>query len=117
MLLVDTSVWIDHFRHRDARLSAALEAGEVLTHPFVIGELACGGFRGRAQVLTLLGQLPSASAAEHEEVMHLIDVHQLAGSGVGWIDAHILAAARISGASLWTHDAALERAWQRVSRG
>lgn len=116
MLLVDTSVWIDHFRQHDARLSAALEAGEVLTHPFVIGELACGGLRNRGTVLHLMQQLPSAASAEHDEVMHLIDTHKLAGSGVGWIDAHLVASARISGAALWTHDAALQRAWQRVER-
>lgn len=116
VLLVDTSVWIDHFRQRDARLSAALEAGEVLTHPFVIGELACGALRNRATVLELLAQLPSAASAAHDEVMHLIDSHKLAGTGVGWIDAHLVAAVRITGATLWTHDAALQRAWQRVAR-
>ncbi len=116
MLLVDTSVWIDHFRQHDARLAAALELGEVLTHPFVIGELACGGLKHRAQVLNHLRRLPSAMTAEHDEVLHLLDVHKLAGTGLGWMDAHILASARISGAILWSHDVALQRAWQRVQR-
>lgn len=121
MLLVDTSVWIDHFRQHDARLGDALEAGEVLTHPFVIGELACGNFKRREAVIGLLEQLPSATAAEHEEVLQLVESERLHGTGIGWMDAHLLASALLSGSELWTKDAALQRAWavlqKRPTRG
>ena len=116
MLLVDTSVWIAHLRHGDAPLVQALERGDVLTHPFVIGELACGSLRNRRSLLDELQRLPQATLAEHAEVLHLIERFQLAGTGIGWTDAHLLASARLSPASLYTHDAALERAWQRLRR-
>lgn len=116
VLLVDTSVWIDHFRKRDARLSAALEAGEVLTHPFVIGELACGHLQARETILSLLQQLPTATAAEHDEVLSVVDSRALHGTGVGWVDAHLLTSALLSGSDLWTADAALKRAWDKVRR-
>jgi predicted nucleic acid-binding protein len=121
MLLVDTSVWIDHFRQYDARLGDALEAGEVLTHPFVIGELACGHLKRRETVLGLLEQLPSAKSAEHEELLGLVESAGLKGTGIGWMDAHLLASALLSGSDLWTKDAALQRAWavlkKRPTRG
>jgi len=105
VILVDTSVWVDHFRMGDKALAGLLEAGEVLTHPFVIGELALGNLRQREIVLEALSGLPCASVAADKEVLHFIDRHALFGRGVGYVDAHLLAAARLtSGAKLWTRD-------------
>ena len=104
MILVDTSVWVDHLRHGNRRLQSLLENTEVLAHPFVIGELACGTLRNRQEVLTLLQALPEAQAAEHEEVMRVVERERLYGRGIGWIDAHLLASARLSDAPLWTLD-------------
>jgi len=109
-MLVDTSVWIEHFRKGHAGLAARLEAGEVVTHPFVVGELACGSLRHRDEVLDLLSALPSCEAAEHEEALAFIDAHRLMGSGLGWVDVHLLAAARLSGEPLWTLDRNLVKA-------
>ena len=110
MILVDTSVWIDHLRGGDARLAALLEAGRVLSHPFVIGELACGNLRNRAEVLTLLHELPRAVAATDAEVLAFIETHTLMGRGIGYLDAHLLAAAALSAARLWTRDRRLATA-------
>ncbi len=106
-VLVDTSVWIDHLRGRPGSLAAKLELGEVLTHPFVCGELACGHLARRDEVLTLLGRLPAAPMATHDEAMRLVNDRQLVARGIGWVDVHLLAAALLAGARLWTHDRAL----------
>jgi predicted nucleic acid-binding protein len=103
-VLVDTSVWIDHFRKRNDRLSAQLEAGEVWIHPFVIGELACGSLSERRKVLTLLSALPGAPMAEHDEVMRFVETHGLFGKGLGWIDMHLLRSAQIMQLPFWTLD-------------
>ena len=115
MILVDTSVWIDHLRHGNARLSALLEDGLVLLHPFVVGELALGHLRRRTEVLGLLSELPLAKAAEHAEVLEFVQRHGLAGSGIGWVDAHLLASAALSRAALWTLDRRLVRAATRLA--
>ena len=110
MILVDTSVWVDHLRRGDDGLSALLDQAQVLTHPFVIGELALGDLRERQQMLSLLEHLPAAENATHLEVMQLIGAEQLFGRGIGYVDAHLLAAVRLSpGARLWTRDARLQR--------
>jgi predicted nucleic acid-binding protein len=109
MILVDTSVWIDHLRSGNRRLQSLLEDAEVLVHPFVVGELACGTLRNREEVLTLLQALPEAQAAEHDEVMRVVERERLYGRGIGWIDAHLLASARLSSASLWTLDKRLSK--------
>ena len=109
MILVDTSVWIDHFRAGDESLAALLDAGMVVTHPFVVGELALGNLRRREIVMEALSGLPCASPATDEEVLRFIDRHRLFGRGVGYVDVHLLAAARLSaGTSLWTKDKRLE---------
>jgi len=105
VILVDTSTWIDHWRKSDERLSRLLEAGQVLVHPFVVGELGLGNLRHRQQVLTALQDLPQATMATDAEVMRFIDLAALAGSGIGYIDAHLLAAVRLTpGTQLWTRD-------------
>jgi hypothetical protein len=107
MILADTSVWIDHFRRRNSKVADLLENGEVLIHPFVVGELACGNLKNRKEILDLLQELPAATVAEQSEVLTLIDSQKLHGKGIGWIDAHLVASALLSGAKLLTHDKAL----------
>lgn len=110
MILVDTSLWIEHLRQRDPRLVAMLEAGEVLIHPFVLGELACGHLRNRREVLDLLAHLPAAPSAADGEVLDFIERRKLMGRGVGYLDAHLLAATALAGtARLWTRDRRLAR--------
>ena len=105
MILVDTSVWIDHLRANDETLAAHLNAGRVLAHPFVIGELALGQMRHREIVLAALLDLPQADVATDAEVLRFIDAHDLAGRGIGYVDVHLLAATRLSvPAKLWTRD-------------
>ena len=105
MILVDTSVWIEHLRRCDSRLLAALEAGEVLTHPFVIGELACGNLRNRREILDLLANLPAAPMAADAEVLGFIERRKLMGRCIGYLDAHLLAATALARpARLWTGD-------------
>lgn len=110
MILVDTSVWIGHFRARSPRLAGYLEQGVVLVHPFVAGELACGNLKHRAAVLELFAALPPAAAASDAEVLNLIEGARLWRRGIGWIDAHLLASALLSEAALWTLDARLAAA-------
>lgn len=114
MILADTSVWIDHFRMGNARLSDLLNEGAVLCHPFVIGELACGNLRKRDEILSLLAALPEAPAALHGEVLGFVAQHGLNGRGLGWIDAHLLASAMLSKCRLWTLDKQLERAARKL---
>ncbi len=104
MILVDTSVWVDHLRGGVPRLAALLQEGGVLIHPWVIGELACGNLRNRRHVLDLLQGLPAATVASDSEVLIMIERHQLMGRGIGYVDTHLLAAARLSNCALWSHD-------------
>jgi hypothetical protein len=113
VILVDTSVWIDHLRSGVADLGALLEAEQVLTHPLVIGELACGSLRKRTEILSLLARLPLAQIAGHDEVMALV-TRRLHGRGIGWLDAHLLASALLSDAALWTRDRPLGRMAARL---
>ncbi len=105
MILVDTSVWIDHLRGGDPELALLLQHGDVLAHPWVTGELALGHLSQRVEILGLLHNLPQAKAATDVEVLALIDNHQLFGLGIGYVDAHLLAATMLTtGARLWTRD-------------
>jgi hypothetical protein len=105
LILVDTSVWVDHLRAGSTRLAAELDGGRVLTHPFVIGELACGTLRNRREVLDLLSRLPSSPIATHAEALDFLERHALMGRGIGFIDVHLLASAALAGpATLWTGD-------------
>jgi len=111
VILVDTSIWVDHLRVGDERLAALLDGGEVLAHPFVIGELALGNLRQRNVFLSELLRLPQADIASDEEVLGLIDREQLFGRGICYIGAHLLAAARLTvDTRLWTRDRTLNMA-------
>ena len=105
MILVDTSVWVDHLRDGAPALAAALEQGRVLTHPFVLGELACGNLKNRGEVLQLLGELPAAPMATDPEALDFIERRALMGRGIGYVDVHLLASVALAGtAQLWTRD-------------
>jgi predicted nucleic acid-binding protein len=104
VIVVDTSVFVDFLRTGDASLEEALESGQVLSHPFVIGEIALGHLKRRHEVLGLLSALPEAVVASDDEVMELIGCEKLYGLGIGFIDAHLLASARLSRGALWTRD-------------
>ncbi|MDX6379493.1 MAG: hypothetical protein QOI57_517 [Rubrobacteraceae bacterium] len=105
MILVDTSVWIDHLRSGEPALATALEGGRVLMHPFVLGELACGTLKNRSEVLRLLGDLPAAPTAADPEALGFIERRALMGRGIGYIDVHLLASAALAGVGrLWTRD-------------
>jgi predicted nucleic acid-binding protein len=109
VILVDTSVWVDHLRAGDKTLAALLDAGMVLVHPFVIGELALGDLRQRETVLSALSDLPQAGVATHAEVLPFIGRHALFGRGVGYVDIHLLAAVQLTaGSELWTRDKRLD---------
>jgi predicted nucleic acid-binding protein len=104
VVLVDTSVWVAHLRFGDIGLEALLQSGRVVCHPFIVGELACGNLRNRSEIISLLQRLPGAIQGEHEEVMQFIENNGLMGKGLGYIDMHLLAAARLTGVPLWTLD-------------
>lgn len=105
MILADTSVWVDHLRSGDAGLARLLNRNLVAIHPFVSGELACGNLSDRRQILDLLQRLPAAPEASHHEVLLFVEQHGLMGRGIGWVDVHLLAAARLgSSMTLWTRD-------------
>jgi hypothetical protein len=105
MILVDTSIWIDHLRSNNKLLGSLLGSESVLIHPFVIGELALGNLRQRKTILTALSDVPRVGMAADTEVLHFIDRYELFGRGIGYIDAHLLAAVRfIPGTYLWTSD-------------
>jgi predicted nucleic acid-binding protein len=105
VILVDTSVWIEHLRRGGARLVPLLDAGVVATHPFVVGEIALGRITHREETISMLSRIPQAPMATPNEVLHLIEQHRLAGSGIGYVDLHLIAAAQLMGhAPLWTFD-------------
>lgn len=105
MILVDTSIWIDHLRTGDPELSELLRDGQVLAHPWVTGELAVGHLSRRSEILGLLHNLPQATVATDDEVLTLIDKRHLFGLGIGYVDAHLLAATTLTTAArLWTRD-------------
>ena len=114
MVLADASIWVEHLRRGVPRLAAFLEAGEVLCHPFVAGELACGNLRRRNEILGLLGALPNLGKASDEEVLAFITRHQLHGKGLGLVDAHLLAASALARKPLWTFDVRLAKAAARL---
>jgi predicted nucleic acid-binding protein len=110
MILVDTSVWVRHFREGDPELERLLNNGEVLCHPFIVGELACGNLRNRREIVSLLQRLPLATHAKHEEVLQFIEQKQLMRKGLGYIDVHLAASAVLTGVPMWTYEKRLKEA-------
>jgi predicted nucleic acid-binding protein len=114
MVLVDTSVWVAHLRQGAIGLEDWLAEGRVWCHPFIIGELACGNLQNRAEIISLLQALPQASVAGPDEVLQMIDNYGLMGKGLGYIDVHLLAAARLSAVPLWTLDKRLHETARKL---
>jgi predicted nucleic acid-binding protein len=104
VILVDTSVWVDHLRRGNARLATLLDDAQVLCHPLVLGELALGNLRARHIMLDLLAALPVPPLADHEEVLRFIEVRRLYGRGIGWVDVQLLASCLLARCALWTLD-------------
>ncbi len=110
MVLVDTSLWISHLRKPHEGLMELLDNGKVACHPLIVGELACGNLKNRMTLLSLFEALPHVSLAGHEEVLSFIEGRNLMGKGLGYVDAHLLASAVLTGVPLWTLDRNLEKA-------
>ena len=115
MVLVDTSIWVAHLRRGDRHLERLLMDTEVICHPFIIGELACGNIVNRNEILSLLKSLPSAPVLEFDEFLFFIDENQLMRIGIGFVDVHILASAKLSGTLLWTADKKLNSVASNLS--
>ena len=114
MILVDTSVWIDHLRRGEPELIRLLSQSQVLCHPMVVGEIACGNLKSRSVVLALLADLPGASVASEAEVLAFIQAQSLFGLGMGYVDVHLCASAKLNGVQLWTRDKRLGEATSRL---
>jgi predicted nucleic acid-binding protein len=118
VILVDTSLWIEHLRSGNDALATLLESGAVLTHPWVIGELALGNLSRREEILGLLRGLPRAMVAEDDEVLRLVEEEALSGVGIGYVDAQLLAASRLTpDTRLWTADKRLASVASRLGLG
>jgi predicted nucleic acid-binding protein len=117
MILVDTSVWIDHLRAGDRDLAGLLLGGEACCHPLIIGELACGTLHRRQEIIGLLQALPNLDRVADEEALFFIERHRLHGKGLGLIDVHLLAASSLGSARLWTRDKRLKKAAQDLELG
>lgn len=109
MVIIDTSVWIAHFRKANAHLQKLLSEGEVFCHHFIVGEIACGNIHNRTEIISLMQALPSTPIAAQEEILSFIDHKKLYGAGIGLIDVHLLASAFLTKASVWTVDNKLQR--------
>ncbi len=115
MILADTSVWVDHLRRRNPTFARLLEEEQILIHPFVIGELALGDLQPRSRILGYFYDLPQSKLASFQEVLHFIDLHRLSRSGIGYVDAHLLAATQLTaGTTFWTSDKRLYRVADRL---
>lgn len=113
-ILVDTSVWVDHFCTDSPTLRRLLDQDMVMCHPLVIGELACGNMKRRSEILGSLAVLPTGPTLEYEELLLFIDTHKLFGQGLGWIDVHLLASTVLEGMTLWTLDQSLRQAAKKL---
>ena len=114
MILVDTSIWIEHFRKGNAHLKELLVTGHVACHPFIIGELACGNLRRRSEIILLLCALPNVNTVSDDEILYFIEEKQLMGLGIGIVDVHLLASAIMTNIPLWTADRRLKEVAKRL---
>jgi len=114
VVLVDTSVWVTHLRSGDRRLTELLKDAEVMAHDFIVGELACGHLKNRREILTLLRALPAAPVISQEEFLSFLEHHSLSGQGIGYVDVHLLAAAALADVHIWTLDAPLKKAAEKL---
>jgi hypothetical protein len=110
MVLVDTSIWVTHLRQGSRQLEKLLMDAEVMCHPFIIGEFACGNLKNRNEIIPLLQSLPMALTIEFDEFLFFIERNHLMGKGVGFVDVHLLASAQLTGMPLWTADKRLKSA-------
>ena len=110
MVLVDTSIWVTHLRQGNRQLETLLMDAEVMCHPFIIGELACGNLKNRDEILSLLKSLPLAPTIEFDEYIFFIERNRLMGIGIGFVDVHLLASAQLTKIPLWTADRRLKSA-------
>ena len=110
MVLVDTSVWVRHLRADDPVLKHLLNHGQVVCHPYIIGELACSTIKNRREILSLMQALPQATLAQHEEVLRFIELNHLMGKGLGYIDVHLCASALLTRVLMWSYDKRLSEA-------
>jgi predicted nucleic acid-binding protein len=115
MILVDTSIWVSHLRHSNSRLQKLLNEGRVVSHPFIIGELACGNISNRTEIISLMQSLPMLDVVEHEELLLFIKRNKMMGTGLGLVDIYLMAAALLAGIPLWTQDKKLRRACSRLN--
>jgi predicted nucleic acid-binding protein len=116
MILVDTSIWIDHFRRGEPKLSQLLDRGDIVMHPFIIGELLLGNVPRISEMMDDLNTLPKSAVATVDEVMAFVSRRKLGGSGIGYVDAHLLAAAALtSETKIWTRDKRLLTVAQSLS--
>ena len=115
MVIVDTSIWISHLRKGSSHLKLLLLDGEVASHPFIVGELACGNMKNQREILSLLQALPMVPVFEQDEILYFIERNGLAGAGIGLIDVHLLASARLSKLPLWTSDKRLKKAAEKLT--
>jgi hypothetical protein len=116
MILVDTPVWVSHLRDGNASLEKLLDHGEVVCHPFIVGELACGNLKNRQEILAYLQSLPMAILAEDEEVLKFIENNQLMGMGLGYIDVHLIVSAVLTDVPLWTLDKTLDHFTKKIGK-
>ena len=115
MVLVDTSIWISHFRKGNSHLKELLQDDSVACHPFIIGELACGGLKNRKVIISLLKALPEVQTAESDEIINFIESKRLFGTGLGFVDIHLLASALLTKVLLWTSDKPLQTAAAKLN--
>ena len=116
-ILVDTSVWIKHLRESEKNLVRLLEQGLVACHPFIIGELACGGIKNRHEIISLLNDLPSTDILDHYDIMEFIEYRKIMNKGIGYVDVHLLGSALVTETPLWTFDKALKKIANQLSIG
>lgn len=109
MVLVDTSVWINHLRKSEPYLKKLLLNGDVYCHPFVVGELACGSINNRQEIISLLQSLPSTRTIDDSEYLYFIEKNKLYSKGVGYVDIHLLASSKLESVKLWTEDKRLKK--------